>query len=251
MYSLTILRYLQLSSVKTIGVIFHVLFAIRFNITYLCCLPYCSCGIYKPIWADWYDMLPASLNSDKLCWFPFGTGPCCDDGEFDQTKTNCICLVIHWPVIYSTSFFYTCKWAPYGICVGIFPFQFSFMFLCLFLYIYSLVVIFKLVWKFLNLDSSVGHCCWVKLLDCSFFYAVTVFKCQHRHGNTLRSSQCDGALSRHRTVYVCAFVECTWRAWFWQPVSSGSLPWSPFYSTFLSISPSAPQPPSAQCPQAT
>lgn len=135
MYSLTILRYLQLSSVKTIGVIFHVLFAIRFNITYLCCLPYCSCGIYKPIWADWYDMLPASLNSDKLCWFPFGTGPCCDDGEFDQTKTNCICLVIHWPVIYSTSFFYTCKWAPYGICVGIFPFQFSFMFLCLFLYL--------------------------------------------------------------------------------------------------------------------
>lgn len=134
--------------------------------------------------------------------------------------------------------------------LAFFPFSFHSC-SCVSFYIYSLVVIFKLVWKFLNLDSSVGHCCWVKLLDCSFFYAVTVFKCQHRHGNTLRSSQCDGALSRHRTVYVCAFVECTWRAWFWQPVSSGSLPWSPFYSTFLSISPSAPQPPSAQCPQAT
>lgn len=41
--------------------------------------------------------------------------------------------------------------------------------------------------QFLNLDCSVGHCCWGRVLHCFLFflYSVTAFKCQHHHGNPL------------------------------------------------------------------
>lgn len=108
--------------------------------------------------------------------------------------------------------------------------------------------------QFLNLDCSVGHCCWGRVLHCFLFFyiqsqlssASTTMATRFLHPPVWLSTESYFGMCIWMYLCVCMSVYVSWVhvqfAWLWPAREWKDFTLIPSYSTSRSISPSAPKP---------